>query len=354
MLRTLITDEFGLSYPILSAGMARVSQAALTAAVSMAGGLGCLGGISFMPDNLRAEIRSIRARTDRPFAVDLVVPEDMLASKQSDIWSPVLEETRKLSAAQRDKMYKGIEPLLTPNAVLGQIEVVLEEKPPILALTFNVPKYIVDAAHARGMKVLALCGTVRRAREAEAAGVDYVVAQGAEGGGHTGYIGTLGLIPAVVDAVKIPVIAAGGITDGRGLAAALCLGAEAVWCGTRFIASDEAYGHAQYKKRILASQASDTRLTKSYTGKNLRTLRNEWTERWDEGTHEVKPFPAQYAIAAERTETGYQDGEIKEGMMPAGQGVGLVHKIMPAAEILREMADEAERILSGAGRGSLL
>jgi NAD(P)H-dependent flavin oxidoreductase YrpB (nitropropane dioxygenase family) len=324
--------------------MARVSQADLVVAVSQAGGMGCLGGVSYMPDALRAEIRAIRARTDKPFAVDLVVPEVLLGEAQ-DEWKLVRELWERLPPADRVKL-KGVEAMLTPGAVQGQIEVILEERPPVLALTFNVPKHIVDACHEHGMKVIALTGSVGRSVAAEAAGVDYLVAQGTEGGGHTGYVGTMALLPAVADAVSIPVIAAGGIVDGRGLAAALCLGAAGVWCGTRFIASDEAYGHDAYKQRILESAAKDTVLSTSYTGKNLRALGNDWTTRWATGEHEDVGFPGQYAAAGVRVETAYQDGELSEGMMPAGQGVGLVRKILPAGEIVREMVDDAERVLA--------
>jgi NAD(P)H-dependent flavin oxidoreductase YrpB (nitropropane dioxygenase family) len=351
MLRTALTDGLGIEHPILGAGMARVSQADLVVAVSEAGGMGCLGGVSYMPDALRAEIREIHARTDKPFAVDLVVPEMLLGDEQEE-WQPVRELWERLSPADRVKL-KGVEAMLTPGAVQGQIEVILEERPPVLALTFNVPKYIVDACHERGIRVIALTGSVGRSVAAEDAGVDFLVAQGTEGGGHTGYVGTMALLPAVADAVSIPVIAAGGIVDGRGLAAALCLGAAGVWCGTRFIASDEAYGHDAYKHRILEAGAKDTVLSQAYTGKNLRTLGNEWTARWATGEHELVGFPGQYAAAGVRVESAYQDGELREGMMPAGQGVGLVRTIMPAGEIVREMVADAERVLGALAPGAL-
>jgi NAD(P)H-dependent flavin oxidoreductase YrpB (nitropropane dioxygenase family) len=351
MLRTPLTDGLGIDHPVLSAGMARVSQADLVVAVSEAGGMGCLGGVSYLPDALRAEIRAIRVRTDKPFAVDLVVPDVLLASEQEE-WKPVRELWERLSPEERTKL-KGVEAMLTSGAVQGQIEVILEERPPVLALTFNVPKYIVDACHERGMQVLALSGSVGRSVAAQEAGVDYIVAQGTEGGGHTGYVGTLALIPAVVDAVSTPVIAAGGIVDGRGLAAALCLGAAGVWCGTRFIASDEAYGHTAYKQRVVASAAKDTVLSKAYTGKNLRTIRNDWTSAWAERQDELSAFPGQYAAAGTRVETGYQDGDLSEGMMPAGQGVGAVRTIMPAGDIVREMVTDAERLLTAFAPGAV-
>jgi NAD(P)H-dependent flavin oxidoreductase YrpB (nitropropane dioxygenase family) len=351
VLRTPLTDGLGIDHPVLSAGMARVSQADLVVAVSEAGGMGCLGGVSYLPDALRAEVREIRARTDKPFAVDLVVPDVLLAAEQQE-WGPVRELWGRLSPAERMKL-KGVEPMLTPGAVQGQIDVILEERPPALALTFNVPRHLVDACHERGMQVIALSGSVGRSVAAQDAGVDYIVAQGAEGGGHTGYVGTLALIPAVVDAVSTPVIAAGAIVDGRGLAAALCLGAAGVWCGTRFIASDEAYGHDAYKQRILEAAANDTVLSKAYTGKNLRTLGNDWTSAWASRHDELAGFPGQYAAAGVRAESGYQDGELSEGMMPAGQGVGLVRTILPAGEIVRKMVADAERVLHAFAPGAV-
>jgi enoyl-[acyl-carrier protein] reductase II len=177
-------------------------------------------------------------------------------------------------------------------------------------------------------------------------GVDFIVAQGTEGGGHTGHVGTMALVPAVVDAVEVPVLAAGGIADGRGVAAALCLGAAGAWVGTRFIASEEAYGHPGYKGRVLSATSRDTILSTSYTGKPLRTLRNEWTDSWVSRAAEVSAFPAQYAVAGTRVETGYQDGDVESGMMPAGQGVDLITRILPAEAIVHEMVSDARGLLA--------
>lgn len=341
---TRVTLALGMTHPVFSAGMARVSQAALVAAVSEAGGMGCLGGVSYMPAALGEEIRAIRARTSRPFAVNLLTSGLGDALTEEDR-AGMAEAWQGLDAAEREKL-RGIEPLLTPGAAEAQLAVVLEEAPAVAVLTFGTPPEIVGALHGRGIKVMALCGSVGRAVEAEAAGADFVVAQGTEGGGHTGHVGTLALVPAVVDAVRVPVIAAGGIVDGRGLAAALCLGAEAAWCGTRFIASVEAYGHEAYKHRVVEAAARDTTLTRAYSGKPMRAFRNRWTEQ---RTGEAAAFPRQYAVAGARVETGYQDGDLEEGMMPVGQGVGLVHEILPAGEIVRAMAKEAAGILRRGG-----
>jgi enoyl-[acyl-carrier protein] reductase II len=339
MISTQVMRDFGMAHPVFAAGMARVSQAPLVAAVSEAGGMGCLGGVSFMPDALRAELRDIRRRTSRPFAVNLLAPAAFGTGEEAEA---ARAAWRRLSPEDKARL-QGIEPLLTPGIADDQLAVVLEERPAALALTFGVPPEVAAACHERGIRVMALCGSLGRAIEAEADGADCIIAQGSEGGGHTGHVGTLALVPTVVDAVKVPVIAGGGIADGRGLAAILCLGAQAAWCGTRFIASEEAFGHANYKARLLAATARDTTLTTAYTGKNLRTLRNAWTEGQKGAS---VPFPAQYGRAGHRVESGYRDGDVEEGMMPAGQGVGLVHDILPAAEIVRRLSQEAAVILS--------
>jgi enoyl-[acyl-carrier protein] reductase II len=343
VITTPLTETFGIDYPICSAGMARVAQADLVVAVSNAGGLGCLGGVSFMPDKLRAEIADIRARTDRPFAVNLLLP-DSLTSEDEAQWGPVRELWNGLAAQDRDKL-AGVEALLTPGAVAGQVEVVLDAAPDAVVLTFATPDWFIEECRARGIKVIALVGSLGKAVEAAAAGVDFIVAQGYEAGGHTGYVSTLTLVPAIIDAVQQPVLAAGGIVDGRGLAAALSLGAAGVWVGTRFIASPEAYGHDSFKQRVLAGKAKDTTITFSYSGKRMRAFANDWTRRWETSDEQPTGFPGQYAVASTRVETGYQDGDLETGMMPVGQGVELVHEITPAGDIVRDMATEAEKIL---------
>jgi enoyl-[acyl-carrier protein] reductase II len=340
-----LTERFGIAHPVMSAGMARVSQAPLVAAVSAAGGMGCLGGVSYLADALRAEIAAIRSLTSAPFAVNLLVPPSLLDDSVDD-WEPVRARWNHLTADERVKL-RGVEPMLTPGAVTHQVEVVLAERPAAVVLTFDAPTWFVDECHERDIAVLCLIGSVSRAEQAQVAGADLVVAQGTEGGGHTGYISTMVLVPAVVDAVRIPVLAAGGIVDGRGLAAARCLGAEGVWMGTRFAASTEAFGHEAYKQRIVDSGSKHITLSRAYTGKPLRTFRNRWTDAWEGRSAEVRSFPEQYAVAGVRVETGYQDGDLDEGMMPAGQGVEVVHEVLPAGEIVRTVVADAEHILRG-------
>ena len=342
-MRTALTHRFDIEHPIMSAGMARVAQAPLVTAVSEAGGMGCLGGVSYLADALRAEIRSIRECTAKPFAVNLLVPPS-LVDEDAASWEPVRRLWQSLSPAEREKL-RGVEPLLTPGAVAQQVEVVLDERPAAVVLTFDVPEWFVNACRERDIAVIALVGSVGRAQQAEIAGAEFIIAQGTEGGGHTGYVSTMVLLPSVVDTVAVPVLAAGGIVDGRGLAAARCLGAEGVWMGTRFIASEEGFGHRAYKDRLVTASSKDTTLSRAYTGKPLRTLQNDWTREWVTRENEIQPFPAQYAIAGTRVETGYQDGDLRQGMMPAGQSIDLVHEIKPAADIVRAIAADADRIL---------
>jgi NAD(P)H-dependent flavin oxidoreductase YrpB (nitropropane dioxygenase family) len=342
-MKTRATELLGIEHPVFSAGMARVAQAELTAAVSEAGGLGCLGGVSFLPEALEREIAKIKAATSKPFAVNLLLP-DSLTSEADDQWRPVRELWAKLAPGERGKM-AGVEPLLTPGAVRGQIEVVLEAAPALVVLTFAAPGDFIDECHRRGIKVAALVGSTGRAVAAAEAGVDIIVAQGTEGGGHTGYTSTLPLIPAVVDRVDVPVLAAGGIVDGRGLAAARALGSDGVWVGTRFIATPEAYGSAAFKERVVRGESRELTLTRAYTGKPLRAFRNSWTAKWEDSGASPEAFPGQYAVAGVRVETGYQDGDLEWGMMPAGQGISSVSQIIPAGDVVRGMVAEAERII---------
>lgn len=344
MIVTTMTTDLGITHPVCSAGMARVAQADLVVAVSQAGGLGCLGGVSFMPDALRAEIASITARTDKPYAVNLLLPTT-LTTEDAAQWEPVRQLWDSLSQAERSKL-AGVQAMLTPGAVADQVEVVLAAAPPAVVLTFATPSWFITECRARGIKVFALVGSIGKARQAADAGVDYLIAQGTEGGGHTGHAATMTLIPGVCDAVDIPVVAAGGIADGRGLAAALSLGAVGVWVGTRFIASHESYGHQAFKDRVVSGELNETTLTRCYTGKPLRAFSNDWTRRWAATGEQPREFPAQYAVAGTLVETGYQDGDVDLGMMPAGQAIQLVHQVMSAGQIVTDMVAHAEQILA--------
>lgn len=310
-MRTAITDMLGVEHPVILAGMGNVSASDLAAAVSNAGGLGVLGAAFWPPEQVRSEIRRVRSLTDRPFGVDLLVAEG----------APGMEEL---------------------------VRVVLEEEVPVFVSGLGDPGPLVEEMHRRGMKVLAMIGNVRQARRCVASGVDVVVAQGTEAGGHTGRVATFPLVPAVVDAVQpVPVAAAGGIADGRGLAAALALGAAAAVVGTRFVATREAYGHDNYKQAIVTASEEDTVVTRAYTGKSARVIRNAYVDSWAGRDTEIERFPIQLQKNWANVQAAVDQGRTDVGMLPAGQVSGVIHRVESAADVVRNMVAEAERILSG-------
>ena len=310
-LHTPICDYFGIRYPIFLAGMGGVSMHALVAAVSNAGGLGIIGGATLGPEDLRHEIHETRKRTDKPFAVDLLAP--------------------------------------IPDMIRPHMRVIFEEQVEIFVAGLAVPKEFIDEMHARGMKVVVMTGRVRHAEKSEEAGADVVAAQGTEAGGHTGEIGTLALVPAVVDAVKIPVLAAGGIATGRQVVASLALGAQGAIVGTRFIATPEAQAAPAYRDAIVRATEADTLRTRCFTGKPARSIRNSYAESWERRQDEIKPFPMQVMITAQEGLMDYMgragDADPDRTFMPAGQGAGLIHDIRPAAEVFADLVAEAEAVL---------
>jgi enoyl-[acyl-carrier protein] reductase II len=310
MIRTPLTERLGITYPIIQAGMGGVARAELVAAVSNAGGLGVIGAGFMSPAQLREEIRKVKDLTDKPFGVDLLLARD---------W-PGQEE---------------------------MIEVIIEERVPVFASGLGNPAPYVEALHQAGITVMAVVGTVRHARRVVEGGTDIVVAQGTEGGGHTGRIATLALVPQVVDAVApTPVVAAGGIADGRVLVAALALGACGVWVGTRFVATHEAFAHQNYKQKILQATEEDTVVTRAFTGKDCRVIRNRYVELWQDRQAEIQPFPFQMMVDPEKMEAAVLHGDTDMGIMPAGQIAGAVREVKSAGNIVREMMEEAEAVLS--------
>jgi enoyl-[acyl-carrier protein] reductase II len=310
MLRTPLCDLFGIEHPIILAGMGGVSMAALVAAVSNAGGLGVMGAANLSPDELRAEIRKTKSLTRKPFAVDLLAP--------------------------------------LPQMIVPYLPILYEEEVKIFVAGLAVPEKHVPEMKAHGMTIMVMCGKVKHAVRAEAAGADVVAAQGTEAGGHTGEIGTLALVPQVVDAVKIPVVAAGGITDGRGVVAALALGAQGAVIGTRFIATPEATAARQYREALVRAEQDETVRTRAYSGKPLRALKNPYiADLESDPKNKMRPFPEQLMISSQRNVMAYwnPDMDPETTCFPAGQGVGAFHDIKPAADILREIVTQARSIL---------
>ena len=312
LIHTPLCDLLGIEYPIVLAGMGGVSMHKLVAAVSNAGGLGVIGAATLDADGLRREIRKTRELTDKPFAVDLLAP--------------------------------------IPDMIRPQMQVVFDEGIKIFVAGLAVPREFIDEMHERGMIVIVMIGKVRHAIKSEQAGADVVAAQGTEAGGHTGEVGGLALVPQVVDAVKIPVLAAGGIADGRGLVAALALGAQGVVVGTRFIATPEAQAAPQYREAILHSAEADTVRTRCYTGKPARTIRNRYNEEWERKADQIQPFPMQVGVSVQQGVMDYmgigRGADPDRTFMPAGQGMGLIRQIKPAGEVLADIVREAEAVLA--------
>ncbi len=338
-LHTPICDLFDIEVPIFAAGMGGVTLAPLAGAVSAAGGLGTLGATFHTPDALREEIRALRRITDRPFGVGLMVPTDIpdtVAERNvppfPDFLSDFLPEVAHLKGDPP--------PPLTLELAHAQVAVALEERVPVLTSGLGTPEWLVEAAHAVGTKIISLVGSVRQAVRLARIGVDCIVAQGMEAGGHVGTITTMVLVPQVVQAVDVPVLAAGGIIDGRGIAAVLSLGAQGAWIGTRFLATPESSAHENHKQRIVAVDEDGTVVSRSYTGKTSRVLKNRFTDRWKGHEADILPMPWQRIWVEPLVAPAKAHGMVSLANFPTGQGAGAIHDLPPAAEVLQRLVAE--------------
>lgn len=371
-LRTEFCDRVGIEYPVILAGMGPVAgtgdpvaTADLVAAVSNAGGLGVLGGVAYSPDQLREEIHKIRSLTDKPFGVDLLLApvflfprgKDPLPSAPGRVRLPkenveaiariakALDIELKQAPASQETMGSWIEE--GKSWAGSQVEVILEEEVPVFASGLGTPGPFAQALKANGVTILSLVGTVRAAEQVAADGADFVVAQGTEAGGHTGRIGTLALLPQVMDAAApTPVIAAGGIASGRALAGVLATGAAAAWCGTVFLVAEEANQPDLQKDRILAAAAEDTIVTRLYSGKTMRNISNPLIEAWEREGMQALPMGAQAILIQDLVYSIEQAGRHELLMNAAGQASGMLKEKRPAGEILEEMVGEAAEIFA--------
>lgn len=362
VLRTRICELLGIEHPIVLAGMSPVSRAELTAAVSEAGGLGVLGAAAMGPDELRQQIRAVRERTSKPFGVDILLPN--ATASVEDLRQPATDGRpagglpEEYLAFQREAATTfGLPEAASPARPRGggpggetakrQVEVILEERVPVFASGLGNPAPFVPALHAAGIMVMALVGNVKNARRVVEGGCDIVVAQGTEAGGHTGRVGTMALVPQVVDAVApVPVVAAGGVADGRGLAAAIALGAEGVWCGTAFLATPEAALDDELKERVVAAGEEDTRITRLYSGKTMRNINNPLIDLWESSGLGALPMGAQGAIVEPIQRAAREAGRIDLIRNAGGQAAGMVTSRRSAAEVVRAMVDEASEALA--------
>ncbi len=310
-IHTPLCDFLGTKHPIMLAGMGGVSYAELAAAMCNAGGYGVLGMAGTSPEFIESQMARVKELTDKPFGVDLLAAD--------------------------------------PRSLEKSVDVIIEGGADSFVAGLGVPMPIMKKLKDAGVKVMVVGGAVKHAVKAEQAGCDAVILQGGEGGGHTGLVGTLPLVAQAVEAVNIPVVAAGGIYDGRGLAAALSLGAVGVWMGTRFIASAEAHAAQSYKDTVVNAGDTDTTRTRCYSGKPMRCRTNEYILDWEQRPDEIQGFPMQAALSVQQDVLGGIGGVTDETRLDGdkscfamGQSAGGVKDVLPVKDIVDRIMDEAE------------
>lgn len=310
-MKTKITELLGIEYPIIQGGMAWVAEHKLAAAVSNAGGLGLIGAASAPPEIVREEVRKCRELTDKPFGVNIM--------------------------------------LLNPNAE-EVAKMVVEEGVKVVTTGAGSPSKYMSMWKEAGVVVIPVVASVAMAKMMERAGADAVVAEGMESGGHIGSTTTMALLPQVVDAVSIPVIGAGGIGDGRGFAAAMMLGAEAVQMGTRFVVANESIVHENYKNKVVKASDVDSEVTGLSTGHPVRSLRNKMTREYLKLEKEGADFMELEKLTLGTLRNAVIDGDVVNGTVMAGQIAGLIKKQQSCKEMIDEIMTEAEALLSNGGR----
>lgn len=307
-MQTEVTRLLGIEVPVIQGGMAWVAEYHLAAAVSNAGGLGLIGAASAPADWVRDQIRKAKELTKRPFGVNIM------------LMSPYADEVA---------------------------QVVAEEGVKVVTTGAGNPEKYMKLWKKSGIKVIPVVASVALAKRMERCGADAVVAEGCEAGGHIGENTTMCLVPQIVDAVKIPVIAAGGIADGRGMAAAFMLGAKGVQMGTHFIVTDECQVHEAYKERILKAKDIDSRVTGRSTGHPVRALRNDMTKRYLELEKKGASFEELEQLTLGGLRKAVVDGDVKDGSVMAGQIAGLVKERMSCKELLDRLVAETDALMKG-------
>ena len=311
MISTVINEQLGIKYPIFQGGMAWVADASLAAGVSNAGGLGIIAAMNSNGEQLRAEIRKARELTDKPFGVNIM------------LMSPFVQEVA---------------------------QVVVEEKVPVVTTGAGNPGKYMKAWNEAGIKVIPVVPSIALAKMAERNGAFAVIAEGGESGGHVGDLTTMALVPQVVDAVSIPVIAAGGIADGRQVAAAFMLGAVGIQVGTRFLVAEECTISQEYKNKILKAKDIDTVVTGKRLGHPVRSIKNSFTREYTKAEYDSSNVSDE---ELEKMGLGVlrmaaREGEVSKGCVLAGQVASMVKKEQPAKEIIEELFEGAEKVLGGA------
>lgn len=309
-MKTAITELLNIEAPVIQGGMAWVAENCLAAAVSEAGGLGIIGAASAPADWVRGQIRLVKEKTDKPFGVNIM------------LMSPYAEDVAR---------------------------VVAEEKVPVVTTGAGSPEKYMKMWKEAGIKVIPVVASVALAKRMERCGADALVAEGTEAGGHIGENTTMVLVPQIADAVSIPVIAAGGIADGRGMAAAFMLGAQGVQIGTRFVASQEAQVHENYKNYIVKAKDIDSRVTGRSTGHPVRALRNQMTKNYLEKEQAGVPFEELELLTLGSLRKAVVEGDVVNGSVMAGQSAAMIHDILPCKEIIEKLIAQTETVMKGMG-----
>lgn len=309
-MKTAITELLNIEAPVIQGGMAWVAENCLAAAVSEAGGLGIIGAASAPAEWVREQIRLVKEKTDKPFGVNIM------------LMSPYAEDVAR---------------------------VVAEEKVPVVTTGAGSPEKYMKMWKEAGIKVIPVVASVALAKRMERCGADALVAEGTEAGGHIGENTTMVLVPQIADAVSIPVIAAGGIADGRGMAAAFMLGAQGVQIGTRFVASQEAQVHENYKNYIVKAKDIDARVTGRSTGHPVRALRNQMTKTYLEKEQAGVPFEELELLTLGSLRKAVVEGDVVNGSVMAGQSAAMIHDILPCKEIIEKLIAQAETVMKGMG-----
>lgn len=353
--RTRVTEALDIEYPIIQGPFGGgYSTSALAAAVSNAGGLGSFGAVNFTPEAIQRTVRDIAERTSRPFAMNLWVP----IVGQDDAVVPDEALARALGRLRPYFQQLGVpEPRRAGDPVPrfeDQVEALLEARPPVFSFVMGVPDVaILRAARARNIKTLGTATTVEEAVALEEAGVDVITASGSDAGGHRGsflrpveasLVGTMSLVPQLASAVSTPLLAAGGISDGRGIAAALALGAEGVQIGTAFLASNEAGAPEVHKKLLGTPEARTTRLTRVFSGRLARGIENGFMLTMGQHLDDVLPYPAQNALTQPLRRAAAAAGRADLLALWAGQSAALARR-MPAADVFRTLVEETDAVL---------
>ncbi|MGO4110861.1 NAD(P)H-dependent flavin oxidoreductase [Paenibacillus sp. YAF4_2] len=350
-METALTQKLNIQYPIIQAPMAGgPTTPELIAAVSNAGGLGSLGAGYLTPEQIREAIKEIRKRTNRPFGVNLFVPE------QTDVSEDIIEKMNNYLNESRTELGISLNSL-TPDlkeTFKEQVQVVLEENVPVFSFTFGIPSQnIIQEMKQHGIVIIGTATTVEEGIQLEATGVDAIVAQGSEAGGHRGaflgnandaLIGTMALLPQLVDHVAVPVIAAGGIMDGRGLVASLALGASAVQMGTAFLVCPESGAHVVYKGKVMTSSEDSTEITYAYSGKAARGIRNDFINKMRFYPGIIPAYPIQNALTRDIRQAAAKANNPEYMSLWAGQGVRLA-KELTASDIVKQTMEQAAALI---------